>query len=307
MNIILLSSLCKKRGSIEICVPRAAAWLLPGVAAIAGLLIWTGYEFGVYRAEQQQAESLTVELHDMLRNERLAVEQARAEQRDHLDALAPRMGSMQARLLRVDALGERLVGMGKLDPEEFDFAAEPAVGGIDAGSAGAHNVADISHDLERLNALLDDREAKLAMLEEQLLNRRLIHETLPSGRPVQKGWISSHFGKRTDPFSGKKSYHRGMDFAGKKGTEVYAVAGGVVERAKNVSGYGNVVEIRHADGYSTLYGHNQENLVGEGDVVSKGQLIALLGNTGRSSGPHVHFEVHKDGKILDPRRYIRAP
>ena len=307
MNIILLSSLCKKRGSIEICVPRAAAWLLPGVAAIAGLLIWTGYEAGVYRAQQQQAESLTVELQDVLRNERLAVEQARAEQRDHLDALALRIGSMQARMLRVDALGERLVGMGKLDPEEFDFAAAPAIGGIDASSSVPHDVADISLDLERLNALLDDREAKLAMLEEQLLNRRLIHETLPSGRPVQKGWISSFFGKRTDPFSGKKSYHRGMDFAGKKGAEVYAVAGGVVERAKKVSGYGNVVEIRHADGYTTLYGHNQENLVGEGDVVTKGQLIALLGNTGRSSGPHVHFEVHKDGKIVDPRRYIRAP
>jgi len=307
MNIILLSSLCKKRGSIEICVPRAAAWLLPGVAAIAGLLIWTGYEVGVYRAQQQQAESLTVELQDMLRNERLAVEQARAEQRDHLDALALRIGSMQARMLRVDALGERLVGMGKLDPEEFDFAAEPAVGGIGASSSVPHDVADISLDLERLNSLLDDRESKLAMLEEQLLNRKLIHETLPSGRPVQKGWISSYFGKRTDPFSGKKSYHRGMDFAGKKGAEVYAVAGGVVERAEKVSGYGNVVEIRHADGYTTLYGHNQENLVGEGDVVTKGQLIALLGNTGRSSGPHVHFEVHKDGKIVDPRRYIRAP
>jgi murein DD-endopeptidase MepM/ murein hydrolase activator NlpD len=248
-----------------------------------------------------------VELRDMLRNERLAVEQARAEQRDHLDALALRIGSMQARMLRVDALGERLVGMGKLDREEFDFVAEPAVGGSDASGGVSHDVDDIGLNLERLNALLDDREGKLEMLEEQLLNRRLIHETLPSGRPVQKGWISSHFGKRTDPFSGKKSYHRGMDFAGKQGTEVYAVAGGVVERAKKVSGYGNVVEIRHPDGYTTLYGHNQENLVEEGDVVSKGQLIALLGNTGRSSGPHVHFEVHKDGKILDPRRYIRAP
>jgi murein DD-endopeptidase MepM/ murein hydrolase activator NlpD len=154
---------------------------------------------------------------------------------------------------------------------------------------------------------LDDREIKLGMLEQQLLGSELIEESRPSGRPVKKGWISSFYGKRTDPFSGKKSYHRGMDFAGKKGAEVYAVAAGVVERSKKVAGFGNVVEIRHPDGYTTLYGHNDENLVKEGDVVSKGQLIALLGNTGRSSGPHVHFEVHKDGKIVDPRRYIRAP
>lgn len=307
MNIILLSSFCKKRGSIDICVPRAAAWLLPSVAAVAGLLVWAGYEAGVYHAEQGRSEALTVELHDALREERLAVEQVRAEQRNHLDALALRIGQMQARMMRIDALGDRLVGIGKLDRDEFDFSSKPAVGGVASIDAVSQDINDIGNDMERLNSLLDDREAKLDMLEEQLLGSELMHEVLPSGRPIKKGWISSVYGKRTDPFSGKKTYHRGIDFAAKKGTEVYAVAAGVVERSKKVAGYGNVVEIRHADGYITLYGHNNENLVEQGDVVSKGQLIALLGSTGRSSGPHVHFEVHKDGKIVDPRRYIRAP
>ena len=118
--------------------------------------------------------------------------------------------------------------------------------------------------------------------------------------------MSSGFGKRTDPFKGKKSYHRGVDFAGKRGADVVAVASGVVTRAKKVSGYGNVVEIRHADGYSTLYAHNKKNLVKDGDVVSKGQTIALLGSTGRSSGPHVHFEVHRNGKIVNPLRFVRS-
>jgi len=307
MNMILLSSFCKKRGSIDICVPRAAALLLPGVAAFASLLVWAGYEIGVYQAEQSRSEALTVELREMLREERLQIDEARGEQRAHLDAMALRIAELQARVMRVDALGDRLVGVGKLDREEFNFASVPAVGGLEEVTGVSQNALELSADLQRLNSLLDDRESKLSQLEEQLLGSELIHEAHPSGRPVKKGWISSYFGKRTDPFSGKKSYHRGIDFAGKKGTEVYAVAGGVVERAKKVAGYGNVVEIRHTDGYTTLYGHNDKNLVKKGDLVSKGQLIALLGNTGRSSGPHVHFEVHKNGKIVDPRRYIRAP
>ena len=139
------------------------------------------------------------------------------------------------------------------------------------------------------------------------MNRTLLAEAMPSGKPVKKGWMSSGFGKRTDPFRGSKSFHRGLDFAGKRGSDVVAVASGIVTRAKKVAGYGNVVEIKHADGYSTLYGHNKENLVKEGEMVSKGQTIALLGSTGRSSGPHVHFEVHHNGKIVDPLRYVRAP
>jgi hypothetical protein len=307
MNIILLSSFCKKRGSIDICVPSAAAWLVPGVVALASLLLWLGYEIGVYQTESIRSESLTVELRGILRDERLVIDKARAEQRAHLDALALHIGSLQARMMRLDALGGRLVGIGKLDREEFDFANMPALGGVEDNTGMPQNAAEMTADIERLKSLLDDREAKLAMLEEHLLGSELILETVPSGRPVKKGWISSYYGKRTDPFSGKKAYHRGMDFAGKKGAEVHAVAAGVIKRSKKVAGYGNVVEIRHADGYTTLYGHNDKNLVEEGDVVSKGQVIALLGNTGRSSGPHVHFEVHKDGKIVDPRRYIRAP
>jgi murein DD-endopeptidase MepM/ murein hydrolase activator NlpD len=146
----------------------------------------------------------------------------------------------------------------------------------------------------------------LSALELVLMNRGLMAEVTPSGRPVNKGWMSSGYGKRTDPFKGKKSHHRGVDFAGKPGTEVVAVAAGVVIRSKKVPDFGNVVEIRHADGYSTLYAHNQKNLVKKGDVVSKGETIALLGSTGRSSGPHVHFEVHRNGKIVNPLRFVRS-
>jgi murein DD-endopeptidase MepM/ murein hydrolase activator NlpD len=160
--------------------------------------------------------------------------------------------------------------------------------------------------MQRIANLLADREDKLTALELVLMNRGLMAEVTPSGRPVKKGWMSSGFGKRTDPFKGKKTYHRGVDFAGKRGSDVVAVASGVVVRSKKAAGYGNFVEIRHADGYSTLYAHNKENLVKSGDMVNKGQTIALLGSTGRSSGPHVHFEVHRNGKIVNPLRFVRS-
>jgi len=307
MNIILLSNFCKKKGSIDICVPRAAAWLLPSMAVFTSLLLWAGYEAGVYHAEQTQSEKATAQLQEMLQEERVSVEAAKADQRAHLDALALRIASIQAHLMRVDALGDRLVGIGKLDSDEFDFSVVPAVGGSEQVTGTSQSVVDISSDMQRITELLNDREVKLLMLEDQLLNSDLIHDAIPSGRPVEKGWMSSSYGKRTDPFTGKKTLHRGVDFAGKRGTNVHTVAAGVVKRAKKVAGYGNVVEVRHADGYSTLYGHNQKMLVKTGDVVIKGQVIALLGSSGRSSGPHVHFEVHKNGKIVNPRSYIRAP
>jgi len=256
---------------------------------------------------EDSADAATAEVHELLEAERRVIADARAEQRAHLDALALRVAELQAHLIRLDALGDRLVELGKLDKEEFDFAVSPPVGGIDDALPGERQSAnDLTTDMERISVLLADREDKLAALEQVLVNRGLMAEVMPSGRPVKKGWMSSGFGKRTDPFKGSKSFHRGLDFAGKRGAEVVAVASGVVIRSEKGSGYGNLVEIKHPDGYSTLYAHNKENLVKPGDVVSKGQTIALLGSTGRSSGPHVHFEVHRDGKIVDPLRFVRA-
>ena len=202
-------------------------------------------------------------------------------------------------------LGERLVSVGKLDQEEFDFMAEPAVGGVETGPEDRpQSGADLASDMERLSRLLADRERKLVLLEDLLVGREVLQSVTPSGKPVKKGFISSTYGYRTDPFSGKKAMHHGVDFAGKRGSEVIAVAAGVVIRAERVAGYGNLLEIRHSDGYTTRYAHNEKNLVEVGDVVAKGDTIALLGSTGRSSGPHVHFEVRRNGKSVNPRRLI---
>ena len=305
MKIIFLSDFCKRTGSIDICVPRAATLAAAGMLGLAALGAWGGFLLGERHGMDLSVDAAAARMQSMLAAERRVITDAKAEQRAHLDAMALKIAELQAHLMRLDALGGRLVEVGKLDSEEFDFASAPPVGGVeDAIPSDSQSPADLSGEMQRLADLLDDREDKLRALESVMMNRNLRAEELPSGRPLEKGWMSSGYGKRTDPFNGKKSYHRGVDFAGKRGSNVVAVASGVVVRSEQVSGFGNLIEVRHADGYSTLYGHNKQNLVKVGDMVSKGDTIALLGSTGRSSGPHVHFEVHRDGRPVNPAQFV---
>lgn len=225
----------------------------------------------------------------------------------NLNALALRMGEIQSRVVRLDALGRRLVEMADLDAEEFSFDEVPARGGPDmVTEREPFAVPDFLASLEELVKTLEDREPKLAVVEGTLMNRKLHAEVFPTGRPVSKGWISSVFGWRNDPMTGKRAFHEGIDFAGRANSEVVAVAAGVVVWSGSRWGFGNAVEINHGNGYSTLYAHNKKNLVKVGETVKKGQVLALLGSTGRSSGPHVHFEVRLNGKTVNPIKFVRA-
>ncbi|MGB1271291.1 MAG: M23 family metallopeptidase [Endozoicomonas sp.] len=223
-----------------------------------------------------------------------------------LDALMLRVAELQGRITRLDALGERLTVKGKLDDGEFDFSDAPAIG-------GPHEVAELDqvHDrssiltaIDQLADQIDSREQQLDLLDSLLSTRTLHDDAFLAGLPVRKGWLSSRFGRRTDPFTGKAAWHNGVDFAGKRGAEIIAVAAGVVVWSGQRSGYGLLVEINHGNGYVTRYAHSQESLVEVGDIVSRGQAIATMGSSGRSTGPHVHFEVLKNGKPQDPSRYI---
>ncbi len=286
--------------------PFRVAGKMLAVAALVGVALFAGYQYGRLEAVQVATDRNLQAAMDAMADEKRELATLREDMEAELDALALRIGSLRANLLRLNALGERLVEVGKLDEQEFDFSSEPPRGGVDRDEQEPVLLPELESELERLTAAFRDREHKLLLLEEMLARREVRDQVIPSGRPLKAGYVSSYFGKRTDPFTGKKKYHKGMDFVGKRGSEVLAVAAGVVTESGRMSGYGNVVEIRHADGYVTRYAHNQENLVKVGDRVEKGEPIAMLGSTGRSSGPHVHFEVRKNGKIVNPARFIKG-
>ena len=222
-----------------------------------------------------------------------------------LQAMTLNLAELQARMTRLDALGEHLTHMADLEEGEFDFSQPPALGGPMAGEFSVDFTSlDLGSELGRFDARLTDREHQLEILESLLTNRKLDEQSWLSGRPVQKGWVSSHYGKRSDPFTGKQSMHEGLDFAGKEGSHVLAVAAGVVTWTGSKAGYGKLVEVSHDDGYVTRYAHNKENLVDPGDLVRKGETIALMGSSGRSTGAHVHYEVYKHGRPVDPSSYL---
>ncbi|NVJ65602.1 MAG: M23 family metallopeptidase [Gammaproteobacteria bacterium] len=235
--------------------------------------------------------------------EQLAIAKVRSEQQ--VQALSSRLASLQAHILRLDAVGNRVAqDMGIAD--EFAFTEQPAIGGAEASpDAVTPSFNEVSYSLDLLENNILAQEQQLSALEAIVFDKDINAEQKISGRPIKKGWLSSPYGNRADPFTGKKDWHPGIDFAALAGTEVVATAAGVVTTVGTKSGYGKFIEINHGDGYSTRYAHNKELLVKKGDMVKKGQVIAKVGNTGRSTGPHVHYEIMRDGKKLNPYRYIK--
>jgi murein DD-endopeptidase MepM/ murein hydrolase activator NlpD len=193
-----------------------------------------------------------------------------------------------------------------LEHGEFNFSEPPPIGGPELVSSSEPAFNPVLRSLATFERQLTDRERQFRVLEDLLVASRLQKEVRPTGWPVENGWISSLFGVRTDPFTGRLTRHEGMDFAAPVGTDVDAVASGMVTWAGPSTGYGNLVEINHGNGYSTRYGHNSTVLVHVGDKVTRGQVVAHVGSTGRSTGPHVHFEVLYNGEPVDPQRYIQA-
>lgn len=280
-----------------------------GLAVVLVLIPVAAILAGVYIGKSQARSSLIPQewAQEMVQY-RQEINRASEQARDEVRALAARLGHLQAQSVRINALGQRLVEVAKLDKGEFNFAEQPAQGGPQADAELLQEITtpDFMKSLDQLATEMDNRERQLRVLETLFMNRSLEARILPAGRPIKSGWISSYFGQRTDPFTGLREYHKGLDFAGKAGSEIYAVASGVVTWSADRYGYGHMVEINHGNGYITRYAHNSENLVKVGDVVTKGQPIALMGSSGRSTGPHVHFEVLKNGRVVDPAKYVYA-
>ena len=215
---------------------------------------------------------------------------------------AKQAGILQARMARLETLGSRLANMA--DFTEFDFTTPPALGGPEdyqASDVGQVDVVALAKDWKKH---LQQRQDELSAIETLLADKQLHKDSYVSGKPIRTGWLTSGFGKRIDPFTGRLAMHKGVDYTNKEGTDIHAVASGVVSRSELNGSYGRMVEIDHGNGLVTRYGHNKVNLVKVGDVVSKGQVIAKMGSTGRSTGNHVHFEVLKQGRAVDPIQYI---
>ncbi len=221
------------------------------------------------------------------------------------EAVGRQLARMQARLLRMEAIGSRVVEIADLDSEEFNFVEQAPQGGP-LGRQVVVPLQNLQTDLDTLSMRLATRERELGMLESLLTDNEYRRDVAVEGRPITWGWLSSNFGNRVDPISGKKGWHAGVDFAGKDGSDVIAVASGVVTFSGKRSGYGKLVEINHGDGYRTRYAHHKELKVVSGDIVKKGQVIGLMGSSGRSTGPHVHFEVLKNGKHVNPAKYVAS-
>lgn len=277
---------------------------------VLGLPLAVGFYLGSQSVEEDANSDLFTldtakKWSDKLDAQQKQVIETRENAKVQLNALTLRMAELQARLVRLDALGERLTSMAKLNNGEFDFNLSPAVGGPESQTLGdAYQAPEFLQVVDQLASQIEDREQQLDTLEALMTKRKLQDDIFVAGRPIKKGWMSSRFGRRTDPFNGKIAWHGGVDFAGKMGSEIIAVAAGVVVESGERNGYGSMVEINHGSGFKTLYAHNKENLVNVGDVVKKGQVIALMGSSGRSTGPHVHFEVYKHGRAVDPASYI---
>lgn len=220
------------------------------------------------------------------------------------DFYARQLGGLQAETIRLKMLSQRLAEIAGFDASEFFLEQQPAQGGLEHEGTSLSSD-EIDQGIEQLSLDLKNQQQTLSALEQFLLTKETITNAIPDGRPIKGGWISSFYGYRVDPFNGKKTFHEGLDFAGKLGTKVTAVADGIVSWVGDRGGYGGLVEIDHGNGYVTRYAHNKTILVKLGERVSKGQKLALMGSTGRSTGPHVHFEVLRDGKHVNPYDFVK--
>lgn len=289
MNIILLS---RKHGR-PLTVQLRPRLLLTGLGVT--LLLCMAMGVGAYWATARLAgaEPVMVEANGA------------RDARDQLKAVTARMAEMQAQLMRLDALGEHLAESANLNPAEFESSRKPPMGGPQTEDLTVlSDGPGLNLRLQELADQIERKEAQLQALDSLMSGQRALPKSYLANMPVRTGYMSSNYGYRADPFTGRATFHGGIDFAGPTGTHVYAVAPGIVTWAGDKAGYGNMVEISHGDGVSTRYAHASRLNVRVGDLVGKDHLVAFMGSTGRSTGSHLHYEVLRDGKQVNPATYI---
>ena len=306
MQIILVSRGRKLPKTFDLA-NRRLRWKLLSLLSLAvlGCISLGGVLALVVASPRDHALAQIHEMQQQIHQQDTQLGGVRADAQRSLDALAVKLGQLQAQSTRLNALGVRLVQVGKLDGGEFNFDQPPAVGGVEDSSGTAYALPPaLETSIDQLTGQFDLQQAQLSALQSLLLDARIESNLKPTGMPVP-GYISSYFGVRPDPFDGHSARHTGIDIATPYGTPVHAVAEGMVTFAGLRSGYGDVVEIDHGNGYMTRYAHNSKLDVHPGQHVQVGDVVAQAGSTGRSTGSHVHFEVWYDGHVVNPLAFVR--
>ena len=290
-------------------VGRAVRRVRTGIRRQPGLAAFVLLAAGVAGGAGARAGAGSVELTTLraqAARQQAQLDDTRLEARREVNALAARLAELQAQANRLNALGERLTRVAKLDDGEFDFDKPVGLGGV--GPVRDMPAGELRAGLGQLGARFDAAGGQLSVLESLLFNRTLDEAATPSSVPIANSYITSGFGGRADPFGGGAAFHKGIDFHASIGDPVLAAADGVVSYAGVRSGYGNVVEVDHGNGYITRYAHNSRLLVRVGELVHRGDQVARAGSSGRSTGAHVHFEVWMNGRVVNPSRFLgQAP
>lgn len=304
MHIILVSNRLTRARSLTLTTAHvvAGAVALAGmVVVLAGVLFYVSVRHAVH-IRLPVVESL------VLSAQRDQARKAEDFLRENLNAMAVKLGQMQAQLMRLDALGERLSGLAGLKAQEFRFGEVPGRGGAVSTLSPPHDLSldEFSQQLDALSKQMENRTDYLGIVESTLFDARVKRKLMPTITPIDASWSASSFGWRIDPITGQHALHEGIDFIADVGTPVFAAAGGVVVFAEYHSQYGNMVEIDHGNDFITRYAHASKLFVKVGEVVRRGRKVAEVGSTGRSTGPHLHFEVRYKGIAQNPARFLQA-
>ena len=304
MNVIIVANSRRTPRKISLKDPRVVA------AALAMLLVLVGTGIGIgflLRDGRASALNEVAAMRSEIKAQASELDGAKEHVDFELNALGMRLGELQAQATRLNALGDRLTRLAQLEDGEFDFGVLPAMGGPESlDFTGAPIDRSVRASIEALAVKLESQSRQLDVLETLLLDRDVETAQLPAGLPIRSGYASSGFGMRSDPFTARSEFHRGMDFNGSRGSDILAVADGVVTFSGRHSSYGNMVDIDHGNGYMTRYAHNERNTVEPGTRVRAGEVIAKMGKTGRATGVHVHFEVWLNDRPVNPSSYLRT-
>ena len=304
MHIILVSNRLTRARTLTL----TTAHVLAGAVALAGMVIML--TIALFYVSVRHAAHIRLPMVEslVLSAQQDQMRKTEGFLRENLNAMAVKLGQMQAQLMRLDALGERLSGLAGFKPQEFRFGEVPGRGGAVSTLSQAHDLSldEFSRQLDTLSKQMESRTDYLGILESSLFDARVKRKLMPTTTPVEGSWNASSFGWRIDPITGQHALHEGIDFIADVGTPVFAAAGGVVVFAEYHTQYGNMVEIDHGNDFITRYAHASKLLVKVGEVVRRGRKIADVGSTGRSTGPHLHFEVRYKGVPKNPARFLQA-